>query len=403
MAEPDRLAEINRNNSRLSLIRESKKILCDSVSRKVYDMQRKTIKGSSHKNLKNNFEEFIKLQQSEITEKSRENAKNTFKMLNDEMDKKHSLNRELLEKKPVDVKDATRLYNDIIQQRDDEYIDLMPKNKFQNKEFNNIEFNKLWEMNKKKNKKNDDENKDLMLWEGVYALNDTGFVGDTNFVKLDDMDNLYNEGKKYSNMINVDDITMSNSEDESSVDMDSIDVSYVTDHNKNKLTENNDKYLKALKERKEFDINQASLETFDNYWKSVKDNPMNISSQMDKIIGGFDHKQLEFNMRDKYIDKNELDAYKSLVYEEDKEDKDINKIFKKKHKHRNNNTEKKDDTVVHKHISKHHKEQNNEILPQVDLDSVNNKLKKKHKKKHLKEINCEKIQTEELDTTQILN
>lgn len=52
------------------------------------------------------------------------------------------------------------------------------------------------------------------------------------------------------------------------------------------------------------------------YWKSVMENPYNISSQMNTMVGD-DIKRVGFN-RSKKITKDKLEAYKQLVYDMEK-------------------------------------------------------------------------------------
>lgn len=346
LPEDERTAELNKVNARIMLIKEARKILIKPESRKMYDLQKKSVQSRDFFHQKNSFQEFIKLQDSEVSDQMKKNAELTHKMLSLDMDKKHNFAREELSKAPLSVQESKKRYGDIMQQREDDELNLMPKNLFNNKSFNNVDFNKYWEYQQKKNAKKNKKKStiggnDLVLWEGVAGANDDGIDG-SNYVKLDDIGELYYDNvgsSNYSSILKDEDVLSSGSE--SDIDFDDIDVTYVSGHNKDKIKgENSQEYNKFIEERNnDLQMQDKISQTDTNYWKNVKANPMNISSQMDDIIGGTDYKQLAFNQRDKYIEKDQLEAYKSLVYEAENLEKEFEKEFaeelkEKKHKHR---------------------------------------------------------------------
>ncbi len=96
-----------------------------------------------------------------------------------------------------------------------------------------------------------------------------------------------------------------------------IDVSYVTGHNQGKgdvMARFKELEARRKAEEAEYDARQIS----DGSWKSVLENPMNISSQMGNVIGK-DMKALNGPRRKNNIKKGMVEAYKQLIYNNDEE------------------------------------------------------------------------------------
>ena len=103
--------EKKRLDMQYKLVKEAYTILIDPQKRKFYDLQKKTIDSKNFVRQKQSFEEFIKLQDSEINEHSKKNAENGFGMGFLELDKKHGFNRaeyEAEKEKPLDKKDLDK-------------------------------------------------------------------------------------------------------------------------------------------------------------------------------------------------------------------------------------------------------------------------------------------------------
>ena len=88
-----RSKEKKKMDMQYKLVRDAYSILINPDKRKFYDLQKKTIDSKNFAKQKASFEEFIKLQDSEISEQSRKNAENTFKLEYAGMDEKHKLKR----------------------------------------------------------------------------------------------------------------------------------------------------------------------------------------------------------------------------------------------------------------------------------------------------------------------
>ena len=240
-----------------------------------------------------------------------------------ELDERHGFNRKELDEKPISTKKASKKMGDLMMERDQQDIEYQPKDLFNGKSFNLTDFNKQFDKMRKfddrrsKNKTGGSDNS-MVKWEGISAINDTGIGGSTDYVSIDsNYENLYTnntfENGLFANKLDSD--ASSDSEfNLSDVSDDGIDTSYVTNHNKDKgdimkkFTEYNNS---RMVEDEVYDKREFNDKT---QWKSVMDNPFNISTDMGSMVGN-DLKQLEGPRRKKKIGKDLADAYKQLMYD----------------------------------------------------------------------------------------
>jgi curved DNA-binding protein CbpA len=308
--------EKKRLSMQYKLIREAYSILRDPHKKKFYDLQKKTVDSKNFAKQKSSFEEFIKLQESEITEHSKDSAQNDFKMKVLEMDKRTGFDRKKLDDVPLSKADIDKRMQDLMIERENQDIEYVPKNLFEGRDFNPSTFHKEWEKQKRKDEKrlkNSNNDRSIVTWEGVSAANDIGIDGSTDYISATgDYGDLYIDNKKGSLFAQKLD-SGSDSEGEYSESSDDIDVSYVTGHNSNKGSVM-DKFKEYEQSRKlEDDSYENRGFNDETTWKSVMDNPMNISSQMNTMIGK-DIKQLDGFKKKKHIDKDYAEAYKQLIY-----------------------------------------------------------------------------------------
>lgn len=321
--QEERKKQQARYQMQYELVREAREYLCNPEKRKYYDMQKKSTENNNFSHKKQSFEEFIKLQESEITEENKIAAISNYKSKSAEMDKKHGFDSSQKynnSEYKFSTDDFKRRYEDIETERTQQDADCLPKNIFERGGFNGNEFNRQWEIMQKKKelkkgKKQDD--KSIIKWEGVAAFNDHGECGN-NYVSItddnDDFGGLYNTSKNedyiFSKKIDSDD-----EKSLSSIDSDiekEIEKKYnnnYDNHNKNK-NEINKRYEELLKDRGALD-NKPTFHSKD--WKDVQQNPFNISSQMGEIIG-----ENVGDCAEKKTSKNKkdlFDAYKALLYD----------------------------------------------------------------------------------------
>ena len=310
------------------LIKQAYSTLRDPEKKKYYDLQRKTIDSKNFFKQKDSFEDFKKLQDSEINETTKKNSDNSFKLKMLELDERHGFNRKDLDEKPISSKKASKKMGDLLMEREQQDIEYQPKDLFTGgKSFNLTDFNKQWDKMKKmedrKGKKTTGTDSSLVQWDGVSAANDMGLGGATDYVSIDNnYEDLYTKDNFNTGFATRLDSDSENSEfNLSDISDDGIDTSYVTNHNKDKgdIMKKFDEYQNfRIKEDTEYDNREFN----DNkVWKNVLENPFNVSAQMGNIIGGDTLKQLDGPRRKKKIGKDLADAYKQLIYENNKNDK----------------------------------------------------------------------------------
>lgn len=302
------------------LVREARSVLTKPENRKYYDIQKKNANSDSFINNKDSFENFKKLQDSQVTEENKEMVQLDFKKKSKEMSKKHGFDDDLrMGQKDyhMDKSEFKRRIEDEKLSREQQDVNYLPKNIFEHRSFNITEFNEKFDMwQKKKEKKNKDKgvDKSIVQWEDVAAYNDHGANGG-NYMAIDDdgaYEDLYkkSKGKDYLYADNLD------SDDDQSLDSfdsdiaDDIDISYVEGHNKNKK-KTVQSYDKLIKERE----NEAALyekrDVKSDLWKPVTDNPFNISHQMGEIVGND-----IMDKNNKKASKSKYEAYKALMQDE---------------------------------------------------------------------------------------
>lgn len=321
--EDERPKQLKKLNIQYSLIRDACTVLRDTKKRKYYDLQKNTIQNKNFISTKNNFEEFKKLQESKINEKTRKLAKNNFELAFLDLDKKHGFDRNEFNEAALTTEETNRRYEDLQFARTQEEIEYAPRDKFEGKAFSQGEFNKNWAKYVKKEKKRKGElggDDSLMVWEGISASNDYGTAGGTDYVGIDNYEDLYmdknhNSSSKFASRLDSD--SEMGSDLGSDVSEDDLEFDIHDAHDKNKdLTMN--KYDEMLQRREQENDDYDRRELHDKKaWKSVYDNPMNISAGMGDILGRKDFKQIEGPRKTKTIGKEYADVYKQLIHEDE--------------------------------------------------------------------------------------
>jgi len=316
-----RATEKRKLEIQYKLVHEAFNVLKDPTKRKGYDIQKKAVDGKDFSAKKQSFDEFKKMQEAEMNEKSKDLAKLTFKEESDLMNKKHGYNPDIGKTGPMNKKEVARKFNDFMTERDQQDIEFTPKNIFEHRQFNQEEFNKKWEEQEKKKKKKKNVDGTMILWNDIAAANDTGISGGTeDFVPVDN-----NYGDLYAtsehnptNFASVD----NNNEDDDNKDADNEDDTN-EEKNDNIEVDTNNKYndkddvmkrLEQFQKERDADIHKLQDKSVSkSEFGTVQDNPFNISYQMKEIIGE-DIAQIESHKR-KTFDKDFAEVYKQLVYD----------------------------------------------------------------------------------------
>jgi len=238
------------------LVQEAGKILSDANAKKIYDLEQKTIKSKDFQNQKNTFEDFIKLQESGMTEENKKKAQIDFESESKKLNKLRNFDPSKLDDK-IDRTTLSKQIDDLKARRDIDFIELSQKNMFEGRSFNPSEFNKLFEKNKKKQDKNDKRKQEkgevVKFGEDFTAFNDNGL---NNF----------------------------------------------------------DMLSKMLRDREKFDTNLKSTETAG--YKSVMDDQFGISRQFGKMIGN----DVTQKHKTQKIDSDMIKIYNRMISNDDSDD-----------------------------------------------------------------------------------
>jgi curved DNA-binding protein CbpA len=265
------------------LVQTASKILTDVEAKKVYDLEQKTIKNQDFKFQKNNFDDFIKMQEAGITEETKHKARLEFETEASKLNKMRGFDPEKLKEK-LTKPDFDREAEDLFVRRDTDLIELTHKNLFEGRSFNPSEFNKIFEKDKKKQekkiKKKQESGEIVKLDEQFTAFNDNGL---DNFISIDaDYSDPFGEGNikenslygKLKEQYSVSDISSG----------DEIDDNNYSSHNKNRdMKTTDDAYTRMMRDRGDFDNNLKDTKTAG--YKDVMEDQFGISRQFGKMLG----------------------------------------------------------------------------------------------------------------------
>jgi curved DNA-binding protein CbpA len=297
------------------LVQMAGKVLTDESAKKVYDLEQKTIKSKDFVGQKNSFEDFIKLQEAGMTEENKKRSQLDFKSESDKLNKLRGFDPNKLDDK-LDKSDLDKHINDLRARRDIDEIELNNKNIFEGRQFNPLEFNKLFEKDKKKQekklKKKQESGEVVKFGEDFTAFNDNGlenFISvDANYGELFGSDN-FRENNMFGKM----------KEDFSVSDVSSDDEDYNNDyetHNKDRDTKSSgDLYSKMMRNREMLDNNLKDTKTAG--FKDVMEDQFGISRQFGKMIG----RDVTSKIKPHRIDDDMVNVYNKMIgYDSDLSD-----------------------------------------------------------------------------------
>ena len=314
---PDKLnflsdAKKKVKSEQYQLIRTAGEILSNPEKKKIYDLERKTLKTKDFSNQKSSFDEFIKLQDSELTEDNKRKAELEFKKNIEKQNALRGFNPNELDIK-FDKGTSDKLLLDLQSQRDMDNIEINHKNLFEGRGFNPSEFNKIFEKNKKKDDKKISKKQALgemvKYDDGFTAFNDTG-VG--NFISVnDDYGELYGKDD-FKTGVNFSRTKTGKSDDELSISSVS-DVEFEDDyynHSKKKITDDD---IRKYERMRDNDTSQYDKMKF-NEFKSALDDQFGISKDFGMMIGR------DITQKPSQITSSMVDVYKKLIELSDSSD-----------------------------------------------------------------------------------
>jgi len=309
---PDKYKEYSEKDRKTKekqyqLVQIAGKVLTDESAKKVYDLEQKTIKSKDFSTQKNSFEEFIKLQEAGMTDDTKKRAQLDFESESNKLNKLRGFDPDKMKDK-IDKKDLDKHIGDLRAQRDTDMIEISQKNIFEGRQFNPLEFNKLFEKDKKKQEKKQKKKQESgelsKLGDEFTAFNDNGlgnFISvDDNYGELFGSDN-FRENSLYGKM----------KEDFSVSDISSDDEEYKNDydnHNTNRDTKStNDMYANMMRDRDLFDNNLKDTKTAG--YKDVMEDQFGISRQFGRMLGN----DITQKVKPQKIDSDMVKVYNKMI------------------------------------------------------------------------------------------
>lgn len=310
--------EKHMKEKQFQLVQMAGKVLTDEDTKKMYDLEQKTIKSKSFVNQKSSFEDFIKLQESGLSEEGKKRAQLDFESEMQKLNKARGFDPSKMDEK-LDKNALSREIDNIRAQRDADLIELEQKNLFKGRSFNPSEFNKLFEKNKKKQEKAERKKKEkgelVRFGEEFTAFNDNGvenFISvDADYSELFGSDN-FRENTMFSNIKKEDNFDVS---DLSDVDSD-YDDSYQNHNADRDIGKTEDRLKQMMREREMFDTTLKDVKNAG--YKDVMHDQFGISKQFGKMIG----KDITQNNKIKKLDSDMIKIYNRMITNDSDSDLD---------------------------------------------------------------------------------
>jgi curved DNA-binding protein CbpA len=313
---PDKTTQTKENIAKYKLLREAGDLLCDQYERKAYDMQKKMDDSyKSHKSQKDDYKEYLKLQDQNMTEDDRKISKLNFERGLSEMDLKHGYNKK--DETSISKDEYDRIVGDREFLREQEEIELTRDDIFKDKKPSMTEFNKLFEQKKRRDDKRKKRgNTDLAkVTDNIMAFND--YEDGSGGANLNSYENLYAEDKyegyneKYSGvgsgLIGNDD---GKSEDDISID--TPNENDYDNHNKNNSKESFDSAFKKMMADRETDADKL-MNMDQSEFGSALDDKFGISNHFGFMVGTDRHGHQRNIGKKINVEEETRKAYKKLT------------------------------------------------------------------------------------------
>lgn len=297
----DKERKLKQLGKQYELIRTAYKVLTEPDKKKSYDLQKKTVDNKNFSKQKDDFAEYMALQNSTVSEQSKQQAKNDFEIKMIEMDTLRGYNKKI-EKDVISSKKAEKMMDDMMLLRKQQEIECQPKNIFKDTSFNLESFNKAWDKNIKRTKPKDkSKDKNVVLWDGIGASNELNTYVETS----GNYGEIFMDGGELFNSDSESETELSDTSDTG------IDTSYVFNHNKDKITFDTSK-INDFEKMRNADLDNWGREMFKN--KSITENPFNPSADFGEL---FDSEvgQIEGPKRTTKVNVDLALAYEQLLFD----------------------------------------------------------------------------------------
>lgn len=296
----ERQKEKNRLLTEYNLVRDASSILKDPHKRKLFDLQKKSVRNNGFTDMKDDFKTFIEMQDSKRTEESEKLAQLDFNKNFDLFDKKHGINRN---DTVLSKDDMNKRVDDLFLDRKQQDIECMPDLKLDmnlsSTDFNK-QFNKMWE--KQYKSKQPSLNKSVVVWDGMACSDDIGTTGD-QFIDINsDYSDLYIGSGSTSYETGLE--TIEENSDTGSLS---------SNEEEEAFTEQTFNEFMRQRELETDRLNNLGFTEFG----TVMDNPLTVSSQLGKIVGDDNMEYLENHKQIKNPSVEQIEIYKKIVYGDD--------------------------------------------------------------------------------------
>ncbi len=308
---PDKLNQLsdkkrNEATQKYKLIRIAGDVLSNIEKRKHYDLEQKVIKSKDFVSQKKSFEEFMELQNSEISDASRKRAELDFFKGQEDINKKMGFNSEEA-KKAISIADANKSFEMLKQQREMEELEAMKPNLFADRQFSNSEFNKLFEKEKKRNEKKEQKKRGsgMVRYDpGFTAYNNMG----NNFVSVEE---------DYNNLFGSNNFIGNNMCGKVDSDYSSLDDSDVSSDEYNDEYDNHNKEVTATDFNKQLEQMMKMREEDDKLFKNMRhddfSSAMNDEFGVSKDFGVMLGKDITNRRNTKLLDNKAIKNYDKLI------------------------------------------------------------------------------------------
>ena len=316
-------------NAMFNLVKKAGAVLTDSNRRKAYDMEKSVVKSSGYFNQQNDFKEFIKMQEREVTEEGRRSAELEFKKGLSEFKQKHGADK--LPETAMTIEESKERFDNLDDYRDQEDIELMPtRMEFKGgKKFDHKTFMKAFERDRvKRARKKGQGNGNLMSYDDIGTFNESS--ENSGFGINDSYGDMYNDRKVSGNNqyggISDGSGSGSDSDDLASIDSDDLDEDrYTADIPMSKST-TDDLMNARMAERDELDTLYKDR-SVDRFESSMNDK-FGVSAGLGFMVGTDKFGDQIQRKKYKHQNEDEVNAYRRMLgvkeeYESESESEEL--------------------------------------------------------------------------------
>lgn len=329
--------EFKMYRSMYRLVQEAGDVLTDKNRRKAYDLESTMKDSGGFLGMKHSYDEYRSQQDDELTEEAREKAQLEFDRGGSDFSRKHGLDKFSSDTSKKDeamsLDEATRRFEDLVDARSIQEMELEPKEMFPkdkdgNVKFDNNSFQRAFQKRKMKESRRRGKGNELMSYADIDSFANDGLGGPGIGVN-DSYDDLYAEDDFEGNGVYG---RLDGDDDSTDDDLDSVDSADIDDKfYKMDGAMNRDTLDDILNARKQEREDESKMYSDKNYkgWKSSMEDKFGPSNGLGFVVGtdqgGVQQRKVELEQ----LDDEDIDAYAHLLgydtnYDTGSDDNDTN-------------------------------------------------------------------------------